>query len=203
MTAENLVNADTTAFDRVRPRFHQSEEGLSLELERIFEQGRLEKSPRALDLAIQGTAFFALQSPSGEILYTRDGSLRRNLDGQLTGSTGLVVYGSPIIPDDVPDEAVLVDHDGTVSVEWSGREHAIGMIYLFRFQSPSGLEPAIGQYAFRPSQASGDALQVEPLQDGSTIVQHTLEASNVSFAEERVRERLLQRRLADLIEAGQ
>ena len=52
-------------------------------MSRIFSQGDRENTGNELDLAIDGDGFFQVEKPGGETLYTRDGSFKRNRDGNV------------------------------------------------------------------------------------------------------------------------
>lgn len=60
---------------------------------RSFAQGSIQSAGGLLDAAIQGSGFFVLQSPSGNISYTRDGSFQVNANGFLVTATGEEVQG--------------------------------------------------------------------------------------------------------------
>src|ERR1700742_3876282 len=55
---------------------------------RDMTQGAIEATNNPLDIAIDGTAFLAVQTPNGE-RYTRDGNLHINSQGQLVTASGL------------------------------------------------------------------------------------------------------------------
>src|SRR5579875_3383957 len=57
-----------------------------------FEQGVLEQTGNPLDVALEGSGFFAIQTPQG-IRYTRDGSFVRNAQGLLATKDGSLVLG--------------------------------------------------------------------------------------------------------------
>ena len=62
----------------------------------------------------------------------------------------------------------------------------VGQITLARFVNPSGLT-AIGKNLFVVSEASGDAIESNPGEEGAgTLTQGTLEMSNVQIVEEMV-----------------
>src|SRR6056297_2256183 len=58
-------------------------------------QGTIEISSSASDLAIQGDGFFQVQGGSGEKLYSRNGIFKLNADAELVNATGqrLLGYG--------------------------------------------------------------------------------------------------------------
>ena len=80
-----------------------------------FSQGPLQQTGRALDVAVQGPGWIAVQLPDGSEAYTRNGSLRLNELGLLQTRDGLNVAGDagPItVP---PDNDVTIAPDGTVT----------------------------------------------------------------------------------------
>ncbi|HEX5126058.1 MAG TPA: flagellar basal body rod protein FlgF, partial [Rhodocyclaceae bacterium] len=79
-----------------------------------FTAGPLKQTGRSLDMAVQGTGYFAVQTPTGEA-YTRDGSFEEDENGILHTHSGLQVLGDsgPItLP---PDSSIEVGADGTIS----------------------------------------------------------------------------------------
>ena len=79
-----------------------------------------------LDLAIDGTGFFQVSRPDGTIMYTRNGSFKRDNVGNLVTGDGDLL--NPVIT--IPSGALKVDigQDGTVSVllPWSHSSLASG-----------------------------------------------------------------------------
>ena len=84
-----------------------------------YQQGALESTGNAFDMAVVGDGFFAVQTPDG-VRYTRNGAFFKNRQGfiqDIRGYNLLDVQGNPIrIPANVPDSRVLVTGDGTVYV---------------------------------------------------------------------------------------
>ncbi len=60
---------------------------------RVYSQGAIQTSSRALDAAIQGDGFFVAKSTAGQTLYTRAGSFQVSSDGYLVTATGDRVQG--------------------------------------------------------------------------------------------------------------
>ena len=77
--------------------------------------GSLTATGDPLDLAVAGKGFFAVQSAQG-VLYTRNGGFHRTSDGLLVSSEGDAVLGEQG-PISLPNGAVAVSSDGTVSVD--------------------------------------------------------------------------------------
>jgi flagellar basal-body rod protein FlgG len=84
-----------------------------------YQQGALESTGNAFDLAIVGDGFFAVQTPNG-VRYTRNGAFFKNNEGYLQDIRGynlLDTQGNPIrIPANVPDSKVIVTGNGTISI---------------------------------------------------------------------------------------
>ena len=115
---DNLANANTTAFKSQRTLFetllyrtiHEgtaptgdtggtlpeqigSGSGVAT-IQRNFAQGSVESTGFASDLAVDGNGFFILTAPTGEQMYTRDGSFRLDETGTVVSASGrpLQVY---------------------------------------------------------------------------------------------------------------
>ncbi|RJO67164.1 MAG: flagellar basal-body rod protein FlgG [Myxococcales bacterium] len=209
--ANNLANVNTNGFKRSRGNFQDllyrtvraagtsSAAGVELptglqigqgtrtvSTERLFGQGQYKNTQAPLDVAIEGNGFFQVQSPNGEIVYTRDGSFKTDAQGQVVTSEGYLLDPAISIPQDAT--SITIGEDGTVSVTLAGQTEAteVGQIQLASFVNPAGLE-AIGRGFFRPSGSSGQAIQAVPGQDGlGSLSQGFLETSNVKVVEEMI-----------------
>lgn len=62
-------------------------------ISQLFTEGSINQTGNALDVAINGNGFFQVQTGSGTVAYTRDGSLQVNANGLLTNDTGALVLG--------------------------------------------------------------------------------------------------------------
>lgn len=150
-------------------------------------QGNMRQTNNELDLAIDGTGFFQVSRPDGTIMYTRNGSFKRDNVGNLVTGDGDLL--NPVIT--IPSGSLKVDigQDGTVSVLLPGVTQAsqVGQIQLTRFDNPSGLV-AMGNNLFIDSFASGPPTQgTGGFTTGfGTVQQGFLESSNVNLAEEMV-----------------
>src|SRR4026209_814252 len=96
--AANLANANTTAFKRQTSATRTFDVALSGLTQRAiavdtstdFTQGPITRTGSALDLALEGDGFFAVDSPTGEV-YTRSGKLRLDERGVLQTADGYPV----------------------------------------------------------------------------------------------------------------
>ena len=91
-------------------------------------QGPLSATGNPLDLGIQGSGFFAIQTTRG-IAYTRDGSFQRANDGTLQTKLGENVLDTLGKPIQIPAGAISVGRDGAVSVD-GGISGQIGIFSL-------------------------------------------------------------------------
>ncbi|HXS28080.1 MAG TPA: flagellar basal-body rod protein FlgG [Steroidobacteraceae bacterium] len=211
VTANNLANVNTDGFKKSRAIFDdllyqnvtqvgaatsqntQSPSGLQLgtgvrvvATEPSFTQGSLDNTGNALDLAIQGRGFFQVLRPDGTLGYTRDGSFQVNAQGQLVNATGYAVQPAITIPNGA--QSVTIGSDGTVSAQIAGQSQPsqIGTIQLVDFINPAGLQ-SVGGNLLVESASSGPAQTGNPGLNGlGTIVQGSLESSNVNVVEELV-----------------
>ena len=207
--ANNLANVNTTGFKRDRAAFEtlayqtitapgsaSSAEnkfavGLSLGsgvqmtgTARIDTQGALTTTGNALDLAIEGSGFFQVQTPDGKIAYTRAGDFSLSAEGALVTRAGLPVVPAIQIPDGAQN--VTVGTDGTVSARVGGTATEIGKIETARFANAAGLQ-SLGDNLLAETPASG-APQVGAAgtEGRGSLRSGALEASNVNVVEELV-----------------
>jgi flagellar basal-body rod protein FlgF len=83
--------------------------------------GAMRQTGRALDVAVRGSGWFAVQAANGEEAYTRDGAFEVGPDGTLQTRRGQLVLGEggPLsIP---PNAEVAIGGDGTVSARLAGQ----------------------------------------------------------------------------------
>ncbi len=102
-----------------------------------FSPGPVRQTGRALDVALQGTAWLSVQGADGREAYTRQGSLQIGADGALQDAGGRPVVGSngPIV---VPVDGTLsIGEDGTVSVVSGAQENgAVAVLGQLKLASP-------------------------------------------------------------------
>ena len=154
--------------------------------EKLFTQGNLIQTNNPLDMAIQGRGFFQVNTPDGTLAYTRDGSFQVDAQGQLVTSSGYVVQPAISVPQNTL--SLTVGSDGVVSalVAGSTSPTQIGNLQLADFINPTGLQP-VGENLYRESTASGSPQTGNPGLTGlGTLVQGSVESSNVNVVEELV-----------------
>jgi flagellar basal-body rod protein FlgG len=160
---------------------------------KIFSQGDYKQTHNELDLAIDGEGFFQVNTPEGEIAYTRAGSFKLDGDGNIVTSDGYLLEPQITIPTNAIQ--LTVGPDGTVTAMNAGEAtpSEVGNIETARFANPSGLN-AVGKSLFMESETSGTPTTGTPGEDGlGTISQGYLEMSNVNIVEEMVHMILAQR----------
>ena len=130
-------------------------------------QGSLQKTGNDLDVAIQGSGYFAIQTESGE-QYTRSGQFSVSTDGFLVTAQGDKVLGSkgpiPII-----GSPLSISADGTISLDGA----IAGELKIVDIPSGTPLQSLGGNYLSAPPNSAVPAAN-------STIQQGTLESSNVN-----------------------
>ena len=209
--SNNLANASTTGFKRDRAVFSDliyqnmvqvgaqssadtlNPSGLNVgtgvrtvATEKLFTQGGIVQTGNPLDVAIQGRGFIEVLMPDGSSAYTRDGTLQMDDTGQLVTPMGYPVQPGITIPENTL--SITVSSDGVVSVLESGASTPteVGNLQLVDFINPTGLQ-AIGNNLYAESAASGSPQSGTAGLNGlGTLVQGSLEGSNVNTVEELV-----------------
>lgn len=155
---------------------------------RDMDQGAFQITDNELDFAIDGDAYFVVDTPRGE-RYTRDGAFMRSSDGLLVTGRGHPVL-SENGPIAIPESGQFtIEADGTISVD----EDAQTRLRLVRFDALQTLEHEEGNLV---------AAETEGVQDfGARVQQGAIERSNVVGVTEMTRLIDIQRayqRLADI-----
>ena len=133
-TPENLSNTSLRAVN---------EFGVLTSSRLDLQQGPVDRTGNDLDFAIQGGGYFAVQTPQGARLYTRNGAFHINAKGQLATADGSLVLGAqgPIL---LPPGKVAVSANGTISVDGA----VAGQLLVVDFPSGAELTPQ-GAASFR------------------------------------------------------
>jgi flagellar basal-body rod protein FlgG len=208
--SHNIANMNTTGYKRQRAEFQDmlyqnlerpgatsSTSGAVLPLGiqigvgvradavgRVTEQGGINQTGNAYDLAINGRGFLQVALPSGQTAYTRAGNLAVNADGAIVTADGFALEPSLTVPAEAT--AIQITRDGLVEVTLTGQTapQQIGQIEIATFINPAGLE-AIGDNLYLETPASGSPNVSTPGSPGfGTLMQGYLELSNVNAVEE-------------------
>lgn len=202
--AHNVANVNTYGYKSMRVDFKdnvyqtllrpvQPQEDLDLQrgvglqiagTPRNFTNGSLLSTGNALDFAISGDGFFAVQGPNGEIRYTRNGALTTATDGDhVYLSTG---NGEFILDEDGQRiemqgnrEDLTISEEGVIAF---GEQITDIVVGIYAFDNRQGLS-SVGDNSLLPTIISGAAQRTR----SSTITQGVLEGSNVDIALEMTR----------------
>lgn len=209
--SHNLANVNTAGFKRVRAEFEdllsermrgasapdQTSGGSPTPLEvglgvrtaattRYQSQGDMLNTSNPTDVAIEGSGFFRVTQPNGEVAYTRAGNLRVDAEGRLATPDGNLLDPQIHIPSEAT--AFTINRDGTVTATVPNRTTPVelGTIEMTTFQNPAGLE-SLGGNLLRQTGASGEGQVNRPGENGAGfLAQGYLEGSNVQAMEEMV-----------------
>jgi flagellar basal-body rod protein FlgG len=197
--SHNLANVNTNGYRAQRMNFQELLNATTLNGVRpigtqiMLAPGRLQTTGRALDAAIEGDGFFAVQLPDGRTAYTRDGQFGRDANGDLVNGDGYRLIWQGQIPPDTPDEAITINRDGTVTVRQGDALVDVGRIPLTRFANPTGLA-GYGRNLFLQTDPSGLPVAGNPGGAGfGALIGGAVESSNVTLATEMSNLSLLQR----------
>ena len=233
--ANNLANVNTTGYKREQTEFQSllysklqtrvtdhegnpkpviGQVGLGVRVASIvsnFTQGSLTETGRWLDAAIDGEGFYSVRRPDGTVGYTRNGSFKLGMYGDvvmLCSSDGYPVLdteGEPISFPATYDTANLsFDQFGNLTYTPNNRTldqfghliysqndsnttQTIATLALTQFNNPAGLLKLSGSL-FQATDASGEPrLELTDMNlKRSRIVAQYVEASNVQTADEIV-----------------
>ena len=181
--ANNIANASTPGYKRESVKFEELLQNMKpaegqkgaqtlsfvkdAGVTRDLSAGRIEQTGAPLDLAINGSGYFAIQTSQGE-RYTRNGHFTLSAEGIVSTETGdaLMGDGGPITI--TPDDGdITFGTDGTIS----GKQGQIGKVRLVDFANPRDLIKQ-GDSLYSTSQPANPAT-------GAVLAQGMLEGSNV------------------------
>lgn len=157
---------------------------------KIFDQGQMQKTDSAMDVAIQGDGFLEVTLSDGSSGYVRGGTLKVGSDGLLATQSGFPLKPNISIPSNA--QSMTITADGHVMLQISGQTTPVdaGQLQVVHFESPSLLS-AEGDGVYRATEATGEP--VTNSAGGSRVVQGFVEGSNVKMEEEMVNLMVAQR----------
>jgi flagellar hook protein FlgE len=222
VTANNLANARTAGFKRSMAQFIEarsesldarpgSDGGVGTRVDdvrRTLQQGSLDSTDKALDIAINGGGYFVYGDPKAQtgsdqnFTYSRAGSLTISANGSLTDASGAPLMGLPngVGAGGTPQpinlaaaaggnlssiQTIGIDTRGTVSVQLAdGRNVKVASVALASFRNEMGLKQ-IGGSALAETDSSGAPEFSKPSYNGmGEIKQGALEGTNVDLTNE-------------------
>ncbi|MBA2779510.1 flagellar hook protein FlgE [Billgrantia kenyensis] len=96
----NIANSQTVGFKGSNVQFSDvfanSRVGLGTRVSAVlqnFSEGNIESTNRSLDLAVAGEGFFRYMDTSGEVVYSRNGQLNMQSNGDLVNAQGFQIMG--------------------------------------------------------------------------------------------------------------
>lgn len=143
-----------------------------------FRPGTIQQSGRALDVAVMGKGFLAVQLPDGEG-YTRAGGLVIGAGGLLESPQGHPVLGDggPIT---VPPEAdVTIAKDGTVSATPASGRGPTTVLGRLKLVNPPEAQLTRSEHGVFRLESGGDA----PADGAVVLASGAIEGSNVNAVE--------------------
>jgi flagellar basal-body rod protein FlgF len=201
MIANNIANIDTTGFKADNTVFSEflmpgaSDQNFNGRDRRVsFVQdrttfidmapGALQNTGSPLDIAIDGNAYFTVQTARGQ-RYTRNGAFQVNAAGQLVTSNGDQVLGAngPIVFQNT-DHDIVISASGIITVREGNStiDSQRGTLQLASFANPQSLQKD-GASTFMPPPGVAPA----PAPDNTRVVQGMIEKSNVNGVVEMAR----------------
>ena len=189
VVANNIANMNTAGFRGERMLFEAAMERggmkpsdkIAFTIDRAtftdFTAGGLKPTDNPYDVALDGDGWFQVQTPDGP-RYTRDGRMRRDVDGQLVNANGFPYLDDNQQPIVIPADRsrMEIGTDGLVSAD----NEMIARLRVVRFETPQELAQT-GDVLF-------DAGDAQPLPAPEVrFVQGKLEQSNVQAIAEMSR----------------
>jgi flagellar basal-body rod protein FlgF/flagellar basal-body rod protein FlgG len=184
MTANNMANLSTTGY-KGQLEFYRSLEAsvgnhrLSALNQAVnnygvlggsavdLKAGEFQKTGNDLDLALEGSGFFVINTPAG-IRYTRNGNFHTDAAGRLLTATGDTVMGDQG-PIELPGGNITISSDGTISQDGA----VVASMKLVTFKPGTSLTAGGNSHYEAPTGS-------EQAADDPRLSQGTLESSNLN-----------------------
>lgn len=184
--ANNIANVNTPGFKGSQMMFSEYvarpdkkvQEPLSLVLDRAqytqTDQGPLQYTGNPMDVALEGDAYFGVQAPDGQTMYTRAGNFSMNAEGELINASGHLVMGSGGQAITIPAEEtnITIDKAGNIS----GAAGQIDQLMVVEFENVQDLRP--NGFGMMATDQAGQQSET------TRVVQGALEGSNVQGVKE-------------------
>ena len=174
--ANNLANAQTTGFKRDFGRILESQDGFDVGTAIDLSPGDIISTKNDLDVAINGSGFFVVQTPQG-VRYTRAGNFSLDDKGDLVTKDGMKVLSTSDSPIHVGEGTISIQDTGAVTVD--GNE--VAALKIVNFKKTEGLQ----KEGFHRYIWNGAAQDIENVAEPKVKSGH-LEHSNVNAIDEMV-----------------
>jgi len=192
IVANNLANSLTAGFKASRPAFDSDLIDGGIEPDRLpgayvnisdpyinFSDGPIVQTGNGLDLAIQGSGFFAVSTPTGTE-YTRNGQFTINSDRKLVTQDGYAVLstnGDITVDGSNGGKDIRIEKDGSVYVD---------KVFVDRLRIVDFADKSTLQYAGTSLFVNTNEKNAEIPADKYTVEQGSYETSNVNAMKEMV-----------------
>jgi len=130
--------------------------------------GSITSTGRALDAAIDGDGFFAIETEQG-VRYTRSGNFTRRADGVLATQDGEPVLDAEHKRITLGNGTLAIEADGSIRVG----DAPVGRIQLWRIAEPDLIRETGSRFRAAPG--------VKPAPSDALLVPESLEQANVSL----------------------
>jgi flagellar basal-body rod protein FlgF len=148
-----------------------------------FTPGVMQQTGRALDVALDGKGWIAVQDANGNEAYTRNGSLQMSPNGVLQTRSGLTVLGDAGPLSIPPDTQVTIAKDGTIStVPTTNQKNGVIAVGRLKLTNPPEEQMVRGEDGLFRTR-DGNPAEADA---AVTVVGGSLEGSNVNTVEAMV-----------------
>lgn len=209
--ANNIANVSTNGFKKSRAEFEdlmyqtQKEPGAATGMNAVspngvqvglgvrtaavqkdFENGNAQITKNPFDIQVEGSGFFRVMTPDGDVAYTRDGAFKKDPNGRLVDKNGNTLQPEITIPLNVSGVEIAPTGEVRTIQGLNDQPQVVGNIDLTTFVNPAGLK-AMGKNLFMQTPASGQPVTSRPGLNGTGyLAQGQLESSNVNIVDEMV-----------------
>ena len=147
-----------------------------------FRPGTVQQTGRALDVAVMGSGFIAVQLPDGSEGYTRAGGLSVGAGGMLQSPQGHPVLGDGGTIAIPPDVTVTIAKDGTVSSTPTTGLATVNVLGRLKLVNPPEADLVRGEDGSFRLKDGG----VAPADGTVTVGAGAIEGSNVNAVEQMI-----------------
>lgn len=155
-------------------------------IQKDFTNGNAVITKNPLDVQIEGSGFFQVSTPDGQVAYTRDGQFKKDAQGRIVDKNGNTLVPEVTLPPET--SGMEITPAGEVRIQTNGATamQTVGNVEIVNFVNPAGLT-ALGRNLFSPTGASGQPVPGRPGTQGlGFLSQGQHESSNVNVVDEMV-----------------
>ena len=191
----NMANVNTPGFREQIAMFRSvpltQGEGLSTRVATVtstvgssFASGVMQTTGRALDVALAGAGWFAIQASDGTEAYTRAGNFQLSTGNELQSSSGQAVLSDQNAPIVIPENAsVTIGADGSITALGAGDQpNAIVNLGRIKLVSPDErllIRGDDGSFRLAPD-ANGQPAGAQAADPSLRVISGMIESSNAN-----------------------